>query len=433
MSIVAGHYPAAQDAAIQMSVLGALQVRRDGRWTPAPTRQVARVATVLAGWPGQPVERDRIIAAVWGERTPSTAVNTLQVHVSHLRRLIGKDLVRSVGHHYLLDLPADAVDAEQFQRLVAESARMRRRRHHGRARELLTEAIGLWRGTPFPDVFDPDLEARRARLLEMRDQAREDLLECRLELATDHYALNDVVAEAREMVSRNPLRERGHALLVRALAASDRSSEASAAFEEAAERMRSTMGLDPGRELVTVHSLSLNRDQAIAPALMSAVDGVPPARPANAQAALVADRVREAVTDLGANLVTVIERRSADRPALAHAICAALRDDMVGGVLLLNETDATKPKIDSMLGTMLDADQFDTATWPKRDGLAIVVPADDSESVRELWATLASWPSAPTLVVVSPSSLGASTEVVVSAVPTPSAAIADAEILERGA
>lgn len=343
MSIVASGL-APQQAELGLGVLGVFQARVDGRWVPAPTRQVARVATILAGWPGDPIERERIVAGLWGDATPATVTNTLQVHISQLRRLIGKQTVRCEGTRYILDVPPEAIDAEQLVEAVHEAARMRRREHYARAAELLAHATGLWRGTPFPDISDPELEARRARLAELHDQAREDLLECRLELARDRYELADVIAGAKELVALQPLREKGHVLLVRALAAADRSGEASQAFEQAAERLRSTMGLDPGRALVEVHAKSLNHDDALLPRAMRRVTVLPDGPTPTPEVSATAARVREAVVDLGAALVTVVT--TTDDPArvaaLASATAHSLDGDMPAGVRIVPSVPAER-------------------------------------------------------------------------------------------
>jgi DNA-binding SARP family transcriptional activator len=215
-------------------VLGPFQVCRDGGWEQPPTRQVGRVGTVLAGWPGQLVERDRIVYAVWGDQPPATAANTVQVHMSHLRRMLGRDAVRSQGAHYVLDVEPAAIDAESFVSHVHQANGHRQKGDTAVAAILLTTALDLWRGTPFPDIADPDLRARRARLTEIRDQAREDVLECRLAGAATAIDLSQIVAEARELVSRHPGRDNGHRVLVQALTKAGRPREAEAARAEAA-------------------------------------------------------------------------------------------------------------------------------------------------------------------------------------------------------
>jgi len=398
---------------IEVAVLGPLQISVDGRWEAVSTRQVARLTTILAGWPGELVERDRLVEGMWGDQAPNTVSNTLQAHVSQLRRIVGKDTVQCQGTSYRLDVPPYAVDAENFAELVMDAARMRRKRHYGRAVELLTAAKELWRGIPYPDVLDPDLQARRARLEEMHEQAAEDLLESRLELCRDTFDLAEVIADAKEMVSRHPLREKGHIVLVRALAAADRPGEAGAAFEEAAEHLRSTMGLDPGRVLVDVHTKGLHRDPQILPHAMRTISLLPGNSDHTSDPELVhvAQRVRETVTDLGARVVTVVEKDAEKAEALALATGHALRPDSGYGVMVTHGSDISSRSLSETLGAAIGDEDFDITTFDKADGLALVV--NGGTQVKKLLKSMGRWSAQPTVIAIGPEILDIDTEVIV--------------------
>lgn len=227
---------------MQVGILGEFRAELEpGQgWVQPPTRQVAKVGSVLAGWPGEVVEVDALVFALWGGDGPRTLENTLQVHVSHLRRMLGdRTLVRRTSRGYVLDIPRTAVDAEQFVDAVDAAAQDGRQGDFQLARDGLAGALDLWRGTPFLGLHDPDLKARRVRLEEMRSSAKEDLLSCRLELAKDPYQLNGIIAEARELVARHPSRERGHSILVQALRSANRTTEAAEAEAAAASLLPS--------------------------------------------------------------------------------------------------------------------------------------------------------------------------------------------------
>jgi DNA-binding SARP family transcriptional activator len=115
---------------------------------------------------GEPVKRDRIIAAVWGDNVPVTFTNALQVHISQLRRMVGKRTVRMQGDSYFLDLGPESVDAEQMVEFIHEGARMIRKEHFGRAAEFFSEAIGLRRGSPCTEVFDRVLNRSGTALID---------------------------------------------------------------------------------------------------------------------------------------------------------------------------------------------------------------------------------------------------------------------------
>jgi DNA-binding SARP family transcriptional activator len=231
---MAGSAPPWGSTPVGVRVLGPFEARVDGAWQPVALRQVARVGTALAGWPDQVVERDRLIAAVWGDAPPATAENTLQAHVSHLRRFIGRDLVETRGSGYRLAVAPEMVDAYRMEHAVGAATALRRSGDLPSALDVLDEAIRLWRGQPYQDTLDRELMARRTRLVEVHARAREDVLVCRLDLAADELDYAEVVAPARELVALSPERDVAHHVLVRALAGAGRAREAEAASSAAA-------------------------------------------------------------------------------------------------------------------------------------------------------------------------------------------------------
>jgi DNA-binding SARP family transcriptional activator len=75
---------------MQVRLLGPVDVVVDGE--PRPVRGLRRKAilAVLALNHGTAVSSDHLIDLVWGEAAPPTAANTLQVHISHLRGVLGR-------------------------------------------------------------------------------------------------------------------------------------------------------------------------------------------------------------------------------------------------------------------------------------------------------------------------------------------------------
>jgi len=348
---------------------------------------------------------------MWGDEAPATVANTLQAHVSQLRRIIGKSTVQCLGTSYRIDIPSNAVDAEQFTELVHEASRMRRRRHFGRAAELLSTAKDLWRGVPFPDVLDPDLQGRRARLEELREQALEDLLECRLELCQDNFDLAEVIADAKEMISRYPLRERSHIVLVRALSAADRPGEAGAAFVEAAENLRATMGLDPGEAMTDVHARAMNRDPAILPQAMRTISIVAHRAWVEPGVEKTAQRVRETITDIGARMVTVRESDAEVAEDIAAAVAEAMLPDAPYAVMVANGTDSNSSRIAEELTSATGKPISDVTRFEEMAGVVLIV-VDGGSALRKLLKSMRKWTAAPTVVNVAPAALDIETEVI---------------------
>src|SRR5689334_6437633 len=65
------------------------------------------------------VSKERLIEALWPGDAPDTAPKVLQVYVSQLRKVLGKDRLRTKAPGYLLRVHGGELDLERFQ-LLAE-------------------------------------------------------------------------------------------------------------------------------------------------------------------------------------------------------------------------------------------------------------------------------------------------------------------------
>ena len=92
------------------------------------------------------VSRERLIDDLWGDEAPETAVTSVQVYVSRLRKLLpdGSLVTRAPG--YLLEVEPEAVDLIRFERLVEEGRSALAAGAPDRAADTIREAIALWRG-----------------------------------------------------------------------------------------------------------------------------------------------------------------------------------------------------------------------------------------------------------------------------------------------
>lgn len=243
----------ARSSELLVGVFGDVQCWVGGRSVPHLTRMVKRVVAMLAGWPGSPVNRDRIVLALWGSSVPSDAHNSLQGHIAALRRSIGRDWIATNEDGYALLVEPKSVDSERFTSLAERGLRDAHLGDHGLAHPLLMEARDLWRGTPFQDVDDAELVARRERLAELYERVREGILECRLNAALTPYDAAEIVAWAKEEVARAPLRERRYEILMDALIRADRPAEAIDAYRMAEGFLRAHGGIRPGHGLIDAY------------------------------------------------------------------------------------------------------------------------------------------------------------------------------------
>ncbi|MBV2156652.1 BTAD domain-containing putative transcriptional regulator [Kitasatospora sp. SUK 42] len=252
---------------MRFGVLGPLAVRDDnGVDVRVPEAKVRALLADLLAHDGGPVSADRLIHDLWGDRPPGRPAGALQAKVSQLRRVLGRDRVvhQPSGYRLRLDGDADEVDAVRFRDLVD---RTRDGADPATRAALLTEALELWRGPAYADFADQEFARGAAqRLTEQRLSALEEQAEARLALG-DQVLL---AGELADLVVRHPLRERFHALRMRALYAAGRQSEALAAYEELRARLVADLGVDPSPELAALHQAVLRQDPELTAAPRSA-------------------------------------------------------------------------------------------------------------------------------------------------------------------
>jgi len=130
-----------------------------------------------------------------------------------------------------------------------------------RARTLLAEGLGWWRGEPLAGAPGPWAETQRRRLGELRVRALEQAAALDLDLGRP----GEVVAQVTQLVSEYPLRENLHALLMLALYRSGRQAEALAAYSAVHRLLLDEVGTGPGRALRELQAAVLAEDPALLP------------------------------------------------------------------------------------------------------------------------------------------------------------------------
>jgi DNA-binding SARP family transcriptional activator/streptogramin lyase len=237
---------------------------------------------------GEVVSTDGLIDALWGERPPPSALNSVHVYVSQLRKALGNGRLQTHGRGYLLALEPERLDLGRFERLLGDGRELLASGDADRAAGALRAALGLWRGPPLSDVaFEPFAQAEIARLEELRLAALEERIEA--DLVLGRHA--ELVPELEGLVREHPLRERLRAQLMLALYRSGRQSEALDAYQQARRLLSTELGLEPGRTLRELEAAILRQDAQLQ---------LPP-RPTRPTGA--AHRKRRSVVALGAALL----------------------------------------------------------------------------------------------------------------------------------
>jgi DNA-binding SARP family transcriptional activator/tetratricopeptide (TPR) repeat protein len=250
---------------LEYRVLGPLAVLADGKPIDiGSTRQRIVLAAMLLD-ANRVVSRDRLVDALWDRHPPATASSQIHICVSALRRKLAAhgapDVIETVPPGYLIRVDDHALDAREFELLVASGrAAAADGRPHDAVRHLLA-SLELWRGPAFAGLKSDLVQVAATRLNEERLGVLEDRMDAELELGRHH----DIVGELSELVAGNPLRERMCGQLMLALYRDGRQAEALAAFRAARAIFLDELGLEPSQGLRDLEHAMLQNDPALQP------------------------------------------------------------------------------------------------------------------------------------------------------------------------
>ncbi|MGW0502266.1 BTAD domain-containing putative transcriptional regulator [Micromonospora sp. NPDC003241] len=260
-------------------MLGPLEAVRDGHTVPlGGPKQRALLALFLLR-PNRFVATDWLVDALWDGRPPASAEMTLRTYVAGLRRAVEPQrshreparVLRSHPRGYELRVEPEAIDAVRFQRLAAYAAHALAAGDADSAERGYVEALALWRGEPLTGAAElTAVRPEAARLTEARLGAEEG----RFTAAVSAGRHTAVLAELRQFVAANPVRETARAQLMLALYRSGRQTEALAAFDEGRRVLAGEYGIDPGEELRGLHGRILT--QSVPPPTATGFTAVAP-------------------------------------------------------------------------------------------------------------------------------------------------------------
>lgn len=213
-------------------VLGPVQiVGAEGGVVELPSASQRRLLAALALHAPAPVRAEWLCGIL------DVSPGSLRTSVSRVRRVLGGDHVQTTVGGYRLDAPVDAALA----RSEIEAAE--------RDPEKLTRALARWVGPALAEFADEAWAVADAvRLAELRAAAVEDLADALI--ATHRAAVAVVVLEPH--VIEHPFRDRPIGLVMRALAASGRQTEALRAYQRYREHLGETAGTEPSDDLRTI-------------------------------------------------------------------------------------------------------------------------------------------------------------------------------------
>jgi class 3 adenylate cyclase len=274
---------------MEFRILGPLEVLADGRALDLGGQKQRALLAVLLMEANRVVSSDSLIEALWEEEPPETAGKALQVYVSQLRKLLGKERLQTKAPGYLLRVEEGELDVERFRHLHAQGSQ--------------DEALSLWRGPPLAEfAYQRFAQAEIASLEELRLACLEERVEA--DLTSGRHA--GLVGELEALVKGYPLRQRLRAQLMLALYRSGRHAEALEAYQEARGALVEELGIEPRRELRELQQAILRQDRALD---LEETPRTATAEPPTSSAApeQVTRELRKTVTVLFADLVESTE------------------------------------------------------------------------------------------------------------------------------
>ncbi|MGQ0776987.1 MAG: AfsR/SARP family transcriptional regulator [Pseudonocardiales bacterium] len=246
---------------MEFRVLGPLEIHAEGQMIDVSTHKQRLVLGVLLCHIGHPVTVDALVDALWEQQAPPSARDNVRSYIHFLRRRLGEQRrIERRPSGYALLAGDSELDSARFESLAGSGRAALTGGDTQRAKDLLADALTLWRGPAFADLRDARvIEQEAARLEWLRQVAVEGHTEARLALG--RHA--ELIPELFALVAQHPLREWIRAQLMVALYRSGRQAEALEVYRAGRAILLDDLGLEPGDELRRLEQAILNHDECL--------------------------------------------------------------------------------------------------------------------------------------------------------------------------
>jgi predicted ATPase/DNA-binding SARP family transcriptional activator len=344
--------------ALEIRILGSLEVLRDNVPVRLEGRLRRSLVAVFALHAGETLSQDRLIDALWPEYDPGARAR-LHVYISQLRRTLGPEAsaLETRPGGYALAVEAEAVDAFRFEHLAAVGRAALAADEAERAASAFTDALSLWRGSALEEfVYESFAGEEAGRLEELRLAVLEDRVEA--QLALGRHA--EIVTELERLVAASPLRERLRGQLMLALYRCGRQADALGIYRETRRLLDEELGLEPGPELKGLQHAILSQDATLrveAPELRARRHLPAPPNPLVGRREEI-DTIGALVRSEGVRFLTLTGVGGAGKTRLALQAAHELADAFQDGVFFVDLSHLDDPSlVPSQIAHTLGADE----------------------------------------------------------------------------
>ncbi|MFG1644983.1 BTAD domain-containing putative transcriptional regulator [Amycolatopsis sp. NPDC049252] len=243
---------------MRVRLLGPVDAVIDGVPVPVSGLRRRAVLAILALHGEKIVGTKQLIEAVWGDKAGGVSTNTLQSHMSALRRLLGdRNAIVARAPGYLLDLGLGATDVAEARVLVERGERCD---DPAQSAAKLRAALALWRDRALIDVGGVAwLDEHAVNLEGLRTRAQLALVRARLALGENAQLEPDLERLAHE----RPFDEQVHAQLMLALYRTGRQADALSVYRRLRTVLADNLGIDPNQRLRDLETAILRQDPVL--------------------------------------------------------------------------------------------------------------------------------------------------------------------------
>jgi DNA-binding SARP family transcriptional activator len=221
---------------------------------PAPelgSRKARTLLKVLLVARGERVPFDRLCDVLWGDQPPANPMEQLQVLVSRLRTVLGRDRVERVDGGYRIVY--DWLDVDELEQLTLDAAARMAAQNIASARAAAAAALRLVRGSPLAGDDGEWADRERLRIARLVTRARVIAAEWAL-AAGD---ASEAAALGQSALDDEPYDEVALRIVMRAHVAAQRPAAALAAYALTREMLVESLGVHPCPETESLHTAVL--------------------------------------------------------------------------------------------------------------------------------------------------------------------------------